>query len=137
MKQVCNDPVLYSKIIPNILPKNFKEDIIYLWNKYKPYEKYTLEYNQELLDKEKRLNPLYDSFIENVKDIFDLDKRIIIEKRKYWLYVTNDKWHSTHWHNHKSTASIVGVYYVQVDTPIEFENTTYQPQNNELLILQV
>jgi hypothetical protein len=38
------------------------------------------------------------------------------------------------WHNHKDTASIVGVYYVQVDTPIAFENITYQPQNNELLI---
>ena len=131
MKRVSDSPIIYSKIISNIIPSNFKEDIIKLWNEKKPYENYTVEYNQSLLDHNNNLNPLYDVFLQNVKSVYD---RNLIEKRKFWLYLTNDKWGKTHWHNHKDTASIVGVYYVQVDTPITFENITYQPQNNELLI---
>ena len=138
MKKVCNDPVIYSTMLKNILPENFKEDITQMWNTQQPWKKYTIEYNQELLDYEKKLEPFYNVFCNKLKETFDIQ---LTEKHKYWLYISDNNWHSTYWHNHKKTATIVGVYYIEVhqDTPIEFQNVnkdevyTYYPVNNEML----
>ena len=138
MKQVCNDPVIYSTIIKDILPPNFKEEIISMWNTQQPWKNYTTNFNIELQDYEKRLDPLYNIFCNKLKETFDLQ---LTEQRKYWLYINDNEWQQTYWHNHKTTATIVGVYYIEApsDGPIEFENVnkdevyTYYPKEFELL----
>ena len=138
MKQVCNDPVIYSTMVENILPLNFKEEITSMWNAQQPWKNYTTNYNVELEDYEKRLDPLYNIFCNKLKETFDIQLQ---EKRKYWLYISDTNWHATHWHNHKKSATIVGVYYIEApsDGPIEFENVnkdevyTYYPKENEMI----
>ena len=76
MKKVCNDPVIYSTMLKNILPENFKEDITQMWNTQQPWKKYTIEYNQELLDYE----PL-------AKDNSRLSCQIFLEKKHDGLTV--------------------------------------------------
>ena len=101
MKKVCNEPVIYSTVLKNILPQNFKNEITSMWNTQQPWKNYTTNFNIELQDYEKRLEPLYNVFCNKIKETFDIQ---LEEKHKYWLCISDTNWHSTYWHNHKKTA---------------------------------
>ena len=137
MKLLYDDPCIYSVHNSNLLPYNFKEEVIHMWKKHEPWKKYTVEYNQELLDYEKRLDPLYDFFVYNIENTLNVKVK---EKRKYWLYISDENFTITQWHNHTKTADIVGVYYIEVNKngPIEFEGKnkviTHYPVNNEMIV---
>jgi hypothetical protein len=104
----------------------------YLKEKYKS-ENFCLP-SCDLYDK------LYDDFLKKTKQIlnFSISKE---NKKQYWAFISDFKFHPAYWHNHIRTSTINSVYYLKVNKDelgIRFRHNEQEchivPKNDELLI---
>ena len=86
----------------------------------------------------KYIDNLYKTFIDCAKKI--LKPFTIKDKNfKVWCYMTDSKYNENGWHNHKKSATINSVIYLQIqDKGISFkqdnEQIYFKPNNGDMLI---
>ena len=129
---------LQSFIEPALCPSNFEKEVMEMWYKDKPYNTdwYKKSVNIEIHDKEKRLDPLYNFFLNKVKYIYKQEVQPI---QRYWACIHTNEFTKNNWHNHKHSSDVNGVYYVTKDCEIHFKDENnniipYFPQQYELII---
>ena len=130
LKKVLDNPIVYSKLLKNLLPTNFENDLMEMWQTQQPFKNWTVQYNTQLNDTQNRLEPLWKEFCNIPCQIHS--------KPVTYIYINNSQWAKTEWHNHSQTADIVGVYYVSKNNEIEFKNSSnkiilYKPIQYEMI----
>ena len=114
--------------------KNFKEDLIKECIDQRKKENGGCNFKV----KTKYINTLYNIFIDCAKKI--LKPFTIKDKNfKVWCYMTDSVYNDTGWHNHKKSATINSVIYLQIqDKGISFkqgnEQIYFKPDNGDMLI---
>ena len=114
--------------------KNFKEDLIKECINQRKEEKGGCNFKVQT----KYIDTLYKIFIDCAKKI--LKPFTIKDKNfKVWCYMTDNMYNDTGWHNHKKSATINSVIYLQIqDKGISFkqdnEQIYFKPDNGDMLI---
>ena len=129
---------LQSFIEPSLCPSNFEKQVMEMWHQEKPYTQnwYKKNVNIELVDNEKKLDPLYNFFIEKVQSIYNKKVQPI---QRYWACIHTKEYTENNWHNHKHSSDVNGVYYVTKDCEIHFKDKDnniipYFPKQYELIV---
>ena len=114
--------------------KNFKEDLIKECIDQRKKEDGGLNFKVQT----KYINILYKIFIDCAKKIL---KPFTIKNKnfKVWCYMTDSVYNENGWHNHKKSATINSVIYLQIqDKGISFKQDNEQiylkPDNGDMLI---
>ena len=114
--------------------KNFKEDLIKECIDQRKKEKRGCNFKVET----KYIDTLYKIFIDCAKKIL---KPFTIKNKnfKVWCYMTDSMYNDTGWHNHKNSATINSVIYLQIQGEgISFKQDNEQiylkPDNGDMLI---
>jgi len=114
--------------------KNFKEDLIKECINQRKEEKGGCNFKVQT----KYIDTLYKIFIDCAKKIL---RPFTIKDNnfKVWCYMTDSVYNDTGWHNHKKSATINSVIYLQIqDKGISFkqgnEQMYFKPDNGDMLI---
>jgi len=114
--------------------KNFKEDLIKECINQRKEEKGGCNFKVQT----KYIDTLYKIFIDCAKKIL---KPFTIKDKtfKVWCYMTDNMYNDTGWHNHKKSATINSVIYLQTQGKgINFKQNNKQiylkPNNGDMLI---
>jgi len=114
--------------------ENFKENLIKECINQRKKEEGGLNFKLET----KYIKNLYIIFIETAKKIL---KPFTLKKKdfKVWCYITDNTFNNTCWHDHKKSATINGVIYLQIKNEgINFRNNNkkiyIKPNNGDMLI---
>ena len=114
--------------------KNFKKDLIKECINQRKEEEGGCNFKVQT----KYIDTLYKIFIDCAKKI--LRPFTIKDKTfKVWCYMTDNMYNDTGWHNHKKSATINSVIYLQIqDKGISFkqgnEQMYFKPDNGDMLI---
>ena len=114
--------------------KNFKENLIKECVDQRKKEDKGCNFKVQT----KYIDNLYKIFIDCAKKI--LKPFTIKDKNfKVWCYMTDNMYNDTGWHNHKKSATINSVIYLQIqDKGISFkqdnEQIYFKPDNGDMLI---
>ena len=114
--------------------KNFKENLIKECVDQRKKEEKGCNFKVQT----KYIDNLYKIFIDCAKKI--LKPFTIKDKNfKVWCYMTDNMYNDTGWHNHKKSATINSVIYLQIqDKGISFkqdnEQIYFKPDNGDMLI---
>ena len=114
--------------------KNFKKNLI----KECIYQRKQEDGGCNFKVQTKYIDTLYKIFIDCAKKIL---KPFTIKNKnfKVWCYMTDSVYNDTNWHNHKKSATINSVIYLQIqDKGISFKQNNKQmylePNNGDMLI---
>ena len=114
--------------------KNFKEDLIKECINQRKEEKGGCNFKVQT----KYIDTLYKIFIDCAKKIL---RPFTIKDNnfKVWCYMTDNMYNDTGWHDHKKSATINSVIYLQIqDKGISFkqgnEQMYFKPDNGDMLI---
>lgn len=141
MKKINFDFPIYS--IPNFIDElKYKEDIVDSVLHNTKYANKNMGFNYPLLDDHTHFFQfLYENFYKFCLTHFNFTVDESRNRSVCWAYVSDKVDFNEVWHNHISTSTINGVYYLNIpnnNTSIDFslggKQLTYHPKENELII---
>lgn len=140
MREINFDFPIYS--ISNFVDdlKNKKDIVNSVLSNIK-YANKNIAFNYPLLDDHDNFfENLYENFYNLCLTHFNFTVNEYRNRSVCWAYVSEKVYFNEVWHNHQTTSTINGVYYLNIpnNTSIDFslyeKQLSYQPKENELII---